>query len=53
MPSRMGGAALPTLRLVDMQRQPKQTVLAQPLIEAIVERAQNGEQSLLLHNPAG
>ena len=53
MPSRMGGAALPTLRLVDMQRQPKQTVLAQPLIEAIVERAQNGEQSLLLLNRRG
>jgi len=53
MPSRMGGAALPTLRLVDMQRQPKQTVLAAPLIEAIAERAQNGEQSLLLLNRRG
>jgi primosomal protein N' (replication factor Y) (superfamily II helicase) len=53
MPSRIGGAALPALRLVDMGRQPKQTVIAQNLLDAIAQRAQRGEQSLLLLNRRG
>ncbi|MEJ6606497.1 MAG: primosomal protein N' [Burkholderiaceae bacterium] len=53
MPDRIGDAAMPTLRLVDMQRQPKQTVLAQPLLDAIIARAHLGEQSLLLLNRRG
>ena len=53
MPSRIGGAALPKLQLVDMAQQPKQTVIAQSLLEAIAQRAQRGEQSLLLLNRRG
>jgi len=53
MPSRIGGAALPKLRLVDMDKQPKQTVIAPALLDAIAERAQRGEQSLLLLNRRG
>ena len=53
MPSRIGGAALPKLQLVDMGKQPKQTVIAQSLLDAIAQRAQRGEQSLLLLNRRG
>ncbi len=50
---RIGGAHLPKLRLIDMQRQPKKTVIAAPLLDAIQERAAAGEQSLLLLNRRG
>lgn len=50
---RIGGASLPRLRMVDMQRQPKGTVIAAPLLEAIQQRALKGEQSLLLLNRRG
>ncbi len=53
MPSRMGGGPLPTLRLVDMARQPKGTVLPLALVTAIAERAARGEQSLVLLNRRG
>ena len=53
MPDRMGGGRLPHLRLVDMAQQPKGAVLAPALLAAIGERAQRGEQSLLLLNRRG
>ena len=53
MPSRIGAGALPRVRLVDMSQQPKKTVFSQPLLEAITERVQRGEQSLILLNRRG
>ena len=50
---RIGGASFPKLRLIDMQRQPKKTVIAAALLEAIQQRAAAGEQSLLLLNRRG
>ena len=53
MPSRIGAGALPRVRLVDMTQQPKKTVFSQPLLNAITERVQRGEQSLILLNRRG
>ncbi len=53
MPDRMGGGQLPHLRLVDMSQQPKGAVLAPALVAAMTERAQRGEQSLILLNRRG
>lgn len=58
MPSRMGGGALPRVRLLDMSRTPqtaaaRELPLAAPLLEAIAERASRGEQSLVLLNRRG
>ena len=53
MTERMGGGALPKLRLVDLQRQPAKTLIAPPLLAAIQVRASRGEQSLLLLNRRG
>ncbi len=53
MPQRMGGGQWPRLRLVDMQQQPKHTVLAPALIQAMTERAARGEQSMVLLNRRG
>ncbi|MEG0411645.1 MAG: primosomal protein N', partial [Comamonas sp.] len=53
MPSRIGAGALPRVRVVDMSQQPKKTVFSQPLLEAITERVQRGEQSLILLNRRG
>ncbi|MDP3521142.1 MAG: primosomal protein N' [Hydrogenophaga sp.] len=53
MPSRIGGGSLPRLRMVDMNHQPRKTLLAQPLLDAIIERIARGEQSLLLLNRRG
>lgn len=53
MPSRVGGGPLPTLRVVDMARQPKGTVLPTALVAAMAERAARGEQSLVLLNRRG
>jgi len=54
---RVGGGALPRLRLFDMNRLPRdrsqQTVLAPPLQAAIEARIARGEQSLLLLNRRG
>lgn len=53
MPSRVGAAQLPTVRLLHMGQQPKHTVLAAPLLQAIVTRVQRGEQVLVLLNRRG
>ncbi len=53
MPARIGGGALPRLRLVDMNHQPKGAVLAPPLVAAMAERIARGEQCLVLLNRRG
>jgi primosomal protein N' (replication factor Y) len=53
MPARIGGGALPRLRLVDMNHQPKGAVIAPPLLAAMTERIERGEQSLVLLNRRG
>ena len=53
MPERMGGGALPRLRLVDMNQQPKKTVLAPPLVNAMRQRIARGEQVMVLLNRRG
>ena len=53
MPSRIGAAELPRVRLVDMRQQPKKTVFSPPLIEAITARVQRGEQAMVLLNRRG
>jgi len=53
MPQRVGGGALPRLRLVDMQQQPKGAVLAPPLLAAMRERIERSEQCLVLLNRRG
>lgn len=53
MPARMGAGALPQVRLVDMNLQPRRTLLSPPLLEAIEERVARGEQSLLFLNRRG
>ncbi|HSQ72280.1 MAG TPA: primosomal protein N' [Rubrivivax sp.] len=54
---RIGGGAMPTVKLVDMTRLPRdaqqERVLAPPLLAAITERIARGEQSLLLLNRRG
>ncbi|MEG0149405.1 MAG: primosomal protein N' [Comamonas sp.] len=53
MPSRIGAAALPRVRVVDMTQQPKRIVFSPPLIDAITDRVKRGEQSLILLNRRG
>ena len=53
MPARIGGGALPKLRLVDMNHQPKGAVIAPPLLAAVAERIGRGEQCLVLLNRRG
>ena len=57
LPARIGGGALPTVRLVDMNQQPKgrhlNTALSAPLIAALNERIARGEQSLVFLNRRG
>ena len=60
MPRRIGTAlaedpstGLPRVRRVDMNRQPRGTLLAAPLLAAIGERVARGEQVLLLLNRRG
>ena len=53
MPERIGAAALPVVRRVDMNHQPRRTVLSAPLVQAIQERVARGEQSMLLLNRRG
>jgi primosomal protein N' (replication factor Y) len=53
MPARIGGGALPRLRLVDMNHQPKGAVLSPPLVAAMAERIERGEQCLVLLNRRG
>ncbi len=57
LPARIGGGALPKVRLVDMSQQPRQhganTALSPPLIDAIQQRIARGEQSLVFLNRRG
>ncbi|MDO4794729.1 MAG: primosomal protein N' [Brachymonas sp.] len=53
MPERMGAAALPAVRLIDMAQLPRGTVCSPALLEAVQQRAARGEQSLLLLNRRG
>ena len=56
--TRIGGGAMPKVRVFDMGRLPRvpegqERVLAPPLLHAITERIERGEQSLLLLNRRG
>jgi hypothetical protein len=53
MPSRVGDGALPFVRRVDMNHQPKKTVFSSQLLDAIRERVTRGEQILVLLNRRG
>ena len=58
MPQRIGGGAMPRVRLLDMNLQPRERgehapALAAPLRQAIEDRIARGEQSLLLLNRRG
>ena len=53
MPERVGAAPLPVVRRVDMNHQPRRTVLSAPLVQAIQARVARGEQSMLLLNRRG
>ncbi|MDE2277491.1 MAG: primosomal protein N', partial [Burkholderiales bacterium] len=57
MPSRIGGGAMPQVRLVDMGALPRlaegERVLAPGLLAAIEQRLAHGQQSLLLLNRRG
>jgi primosomal protein N' (replication factor Y) (superfamily II helicase) len=53
MPSRIGTGLLPKVRRVDMNQQPRRTVLSAPLVAALQERVERGEQCMLLLNRRG
>jgi primosomal protein N' (replication factor Y) len=57
LPNRIGGGALPSLRLVDMNKAPKAsgqtTALAPSLIDALNDRLARAEQSLVFLNRRG
>jgi primosomal protein N' (replication factor Y) len=57
LPTRIGGGALPKLRVVDMNQQPKtrgaSAALSAPLMAALQERLARGEQSLVFLNRRG
>ena len=55
LPARFGGATLPDLAAIDMRQDPpdRGTWLAPPLVEALADRLQKGEQSLLFLNRRG
>jgi primosomal protein N' (replication factor Y) (superfamily II helicase) len=57
LPARIGGGALPAVRLVDMKQQPKTrgdtAALSAPLLAAIRDRLARGEQSLVFLNRRG
>ena len=59
LPSRMGGAALPEVRLVDMNRLRKTAgdaaagAISAPLLGALQQRVERGEQSLVFLNRRG
>jgi primosomal protein N' (replication factor Y) len=53
MPSRVGSGALPLLRRVDMNNQPRKTLVSAPLLAAMRERLARQEQVLVLLNRRG
>jgi len=53
MPERVGAGQLPFVRRVDMNNQPRKTVLSAPLLAAIQARVERGEQCMLLLNRRG
>lgn len=56
LPARIGGGALPVVRLVDMTAQPKVkggAALSPPLVAALQQRIERGEQSLVFLNRRG
>ena len=53
MPSRVGDGALPFVRRVDMNHQPKKTVFSSQLLDSMRERVTRGEQILVLLNRRG
>ena len=53
MPSRVGAAELPRVRIVNMGQQPRGAVFSPPLLQAITERVERGEQCLVLLNRRG
>ena len=57
LPERIGGGALPRVRLVDMNLLPRDkagsTALSPPLLDALQSRIARGEQSLVLLNRRG
>jgi primosomal protein N' (replication factor Y) len=55
LPARVGDAALPTVRLFDLNRLPRgeAPALAPPIIDAVRARVERGEQALLLLNRRG
>ena len=55
LPSRFGGAALPEIETIDLTKEPPERGrwLAPPLVEAMKERLEHGEQSLLFLNRRG
>lgn len=53
MPSRIGQGALPQVRRVDMNLQPRGTLFSGVLLDAMRERVREGEQVLVLLNRRG
>jgi primosomal protein N' (replication factor Y) len=53
MPSRIGHAPLPVVRRIDMNHQPRRTLLSEPVLAALQARVARGEQSLILLNRRG
>ncbi len=56
MPSRIGGGALPKVRLIDMNQVPRggaQQALSPQLVAALQQRLERGEQSLVFLNRRG
>jgi primosomal protein N' (replication factor Y) len=55
LPSRFGAAQLPEIRIVDMRRNPpeRQRFLSPPLVKALGETLESGEQAMLFLNRRG
>jgi primosomal protein N' (replication factor Y) (superfamily II helicase) len=53
MAERIGGGILPKVITVNMEHQPKKTVISPPLLNAIAERISRGEQAMLFLNRRG
>lgn len=53
MPTRVGSGALPAVRIVNMNHQPRGTLFSAPLLAAITQRVARGEQALVFLNRRG